>query len=184
MTTSSRAEGQQANRSRQIAPHRRGERMPSPSLAGAVAAGAAFAIDQGSKAAVFADVRPGEELVLGPLLSILPGWNQGMAFGLVQGAAPLLLIAVALVVCAGLAALVVKSRSTIEGVALGAAIGGALGNVADRIRFGAVRDFIDVHWTAMHWPTFNTADMFVVTGLLLFASADFYRQKRKPDPRA
>ena len=154
-------------------------RSLTPSAVGATAAVMALVLDQASKAAVFANVSPGEKLIIAPLLSILPGWNQGTAFGFAQGIAPLLLIALALGVSAWLAVLMIKSRSVIEATALGAAIGGALANVADRIRFGAVRDFIDVHWNALHWPTFNAADMFVVSGLLLFVSADLFRQRQK-----
>ena len=146
--------------------------------AGPFAAASAFLLDQASKGIIFANMQPGEELVLGPILSILPGWNQGAAFGLGQGTAPMLLVALAVAVSAWLATLMLKSRSTVEAVGLGAAIGGALANVADRTRFGAVRDFIDVHWNALYWPTFNAADMFVVGGLLLFTVADVYRQRK------
>ena len=172
-------EQEEAPRFQQIAAGRRLRSSWSSSTVGAIAAVAVFVLDQASKAAVFAEVRPGEELVLAPLLSILPGWNQGAAFGLGQETAPLLLVALALGVSAWLTTLIIRSRSLVEAAALGAAIGGALGNVADRIRFAAVRDFIDVHWNALHWPTFNAADMFVVSGLLLFASADLIWQRRK-----
>lgn len=156
----------------------------SPRTSGAIAAVAALLVDQASKAVVFANIRSGEEIVVVPLLSIVPGWNPGTAFGLAHSTAPLLLVMIALAVCAWLATLIIKSRSPVEGAALGAAIGGALGNVADRIRFGAVRDFIDVHWNSLHWPTFNAADMFVVGGLLLFAFSDVYRQRKQRGPAA
>lgn len=155
-------------------------KIQSPRLAGVVAALSAVLVDQMSKALVFERIGPGEELAVGSLLSILPGWNAGTAFGLAQGVAPLLLVGVALVITALLAALLFKSRSPVEGAALGAAIGGALANVVDRIRFGAVRDFIDVHWNALHWPTFNVADMFVVSGLLLFVVVDHFRHGNAP----
>jgi signal peptidase II len=63
-------------------------------------------------------------------------------------------------------------------VALGAIIGGALGNVVDRIRFGAVFDFLDFHLGAYHWPAFNAADTFISLGAVfllvdsLFARSD------------
>lgn len=139
----------------------------STRTAGAVAAALALVVDQASKTGVFANLNPGDEIVLLPILSILPGWNEGTAFGLGQGTAPLVLVTLALAISAWLAVLLIKTPSTSEAVGLGAAIGGALANVADRIRFGAVRDFIDLHWEALHWPTFNAADMFVVCGLLL-----------------
>lgn len=150
-----------------------------PRTAGAIFALSALVLDQVSKGLVFANVGLGEELVISPMLSVLAGRNEGTAFGIAQGTAPLLLIAVALAISAGLAVLVLKAPSPVEAAGLGAAIGGAVANVADRVRFGAVRDFIDVHWGALHWPTFNAADMFVVGGLLLFVFADFRRQRQK-----
>lgn len=152
--------------------------------AGALAGVSAVLLDQVSKATVFEIVQPGEGLVLAPMLSILPGWNEGMAFGLAQSTAPWLLIALALTISAWLAWLIVKTPSRIEAAGLGAAVGGSIANVADRIRFGAVRDFIDLNWNALHWPTFNAADIFVVGGLLLFAVADLHRQRKDREPAA
>lgn len=146
---------------------------------GALAAVLALFLDQVSKAGVFANLELGQELVLAPIFSFVPGWNDGTAFGLAEGTAPLLLIAVALAISAWLATLMLKASSSLKAVGLGAVIGGAVANVTDRARFGAVRDFIDVHWDGLHWPTFNAADMFVVGGLLLFVLADFQRQRDK-----
>ena len=153
-------------------------KIQSPRLAGVGTALSALLVDQMSKALVFERIGPGEEAAVGSLLSILPGWNKGTAFGLAQGLAPLLLIGIALAITVFLAVLLFKSRSPVEGAALGTAIGGALANVVDRLRFGAVRDFIDVHWNALHWPTFNVADIFVVGGLLLFVLIDHFSGKR------
>ncbi len=159
----------------------RGNRFTT--ITGAAAVATALLVDQISKAAVFATFSPGDELILAPFLSILPGWNEGTAFGLANGIAPWLLVAVALVISGWLVILLIKSSSMSEAFGLGAAIGGALANVIDRLRFEAVRDFIDIHWDAYHWPTFNAADMFVVGGLLLFVLADLRRQKEAPGPR-
>lgn len=146
-------------------------------LSGVVAATLALLVDQVSKEQIFARLKNGEEIVLLPVLSVLPGWNEGAAFGLGKGSAPLLLVVLALAVLAWLTVLLFRSRSRLETAALGCAIGGALSNIADRVRFGAVRDFIDVHWATYHWPTFNPADMFVVVGLLSFVLADFLRSR-------
>nr|WP_315457932.1 signal peptidase II [uncultured Sphingorhabdus sp.] len=142
-----------------------------------VMAALALVVDQASKAVVFANLNRGDEMVVLPIFSILPGWNEGAAFGLGQGTAPLLLIFLALAISVWLTKLLIEARSTLAAVGLGAAIGGALANIADRLRFGAVRDFIDVHWEAFHWPTFNVADIFVVVGILLFVLADLLRQR-------
>ncbi len=50
---------------------------------------------------------------------------------------------------------------------LGLVVGGALGNVVDRIRFGAVVDFLDLHWAGWHWPAFNVADAAITLGVAL-----------------
>lgn len=146
-------------------------------LSGVVAATLALMVDQASKAQIFANLKGGKEIVLLPVLSVLPGWNEGAAFGLGKSSAPVLLVILALAISAWLAVLLHKSKSRLETAGLGCAIGGALSNIGDRVRYGAVRDFIDVHWGAHHWPTFNAADMFVVVGLLIFVLADFLRNR-------
>ena len=62
--------------------------------------------------------------------------------------------------------------SRLEAAAYVGLIGGALGNVADRLRLGAVVDYLDLHWRGLHWPAFNLADILVVggAGQLLLAS--------------
>ena len=138
-------------------------------MAAAAAFGfAAFAADQSTKAAVFATTALGAEIALGPFLSIAPGFNSGVAFGMSAGAAPWILITVGMAICAWLTTLLMKTGSLAAGAALGATVGGALGNIADRLRFGVVRDFIDVHWGSYQWPAFNIADASLVTGLILF----------------
>ena len=55
----------------------------------------------------------------------------------------------------------------LQGAALGLVIGGALGNIYDRVRFGAVADFIDAHWGGIHFWTFNGADSAISLGVVL-----------------
>lgn len=99
------------------------------------------------------------------------------------GAASWILIAIGLALCGVLAALLPQAASPAAGAALGAAIGGALGNIADRLRFGVVRDFIDLHWGAIHWPAFNIADASLVTGLLLFVILGGEGWRRRSDAK-
>ena len=81
------------------------------------------------------------------------------------------------IIVAGLAVCLWRARSRLVGAALGLMIGGALGNVLDRARHGAVTDFLDFYLGAYHWPAFNLADVAVVSGagLLLL---DSIRAKR------
>jgi signal peptidase II len=58
-----------------------------------------------------------------------------------------------------------RTRTRLSGAAIGLIIGGALGNIADRIRWGAVTDFLDFHVGQYHWPAFNVADVAIVSGV-------------------
>ncbi|QZA78154.1 signal peptidase II [Deefgea tanakiae] len=69
-------------------------------------------------------------------------------------------------------------RSRLETIAYIFIVGGALGNVIDRIRIGAVVDYLDFHWQTWHWPAFNLADIFVVLGALLMVISAIYHQEK------
>lgn len=95
-------------------------------------------------------------------------WNRGISFGFLSDGA--LLGPMGLVAMAGVIALfffiwMVRSDLWGEVIALSALIGGALGNIYDRLRFGAVADFLDVHYAGMHFPTFNIADAAISIGI-------------------
>ncbi len=63
--------------------------------------------------------------------------------------------------------MLVRATNRIKAVAYGAIVGGALGSVVDRLRFGALTDFLDFYVGSLHWPAFNLADVFVVGGVAL-----------------
>lgn len=102
-----------------------------------------------------------------PGLDIIATSNTGMAFSLGQGAALWILVGIALGISAWLFIWLLRARRPAEAVGLGLAIGGALSNVLDRLRLGAVRDFIDLYWREHHWPAFNLADAAIVAGLAM-----------------
>jgi signal peptidase II len=122
-------------------------------------------LDQGAKALVEANLAPGEQVdVLGPL-SFTLAHNRGVAFGLADGGGVAL---VALTVAALLFVGVLFARNpTRPGmwVAVGLLAGGALGNLADRVRAGEVTDYIDV----LSWPPFNLADVAITLGVAALA---------------
>jgi signal peptidase II len=80
---------------------------------------------------------------------------------------PYILSALALAIAAGMLVWLFRASRAIPAVALGLVIGGALGNVIDRLRLGAVFDFIDVHLGSYHWPAFNLADSALSIGVVL-----------------
>jgi signal peptidase II len=132
-----------------------------PALA---ACGLVIAIDQGSKALARSGVDPGDRIEVLPFLAFGNVRNKGVAFGL-GGDISAVVIGATIAVLLGLLVYLASRGRGGWLVWLPAAllIGGALGNLADRARDGAVTDFIDLPL----WPTFNLADVAIVAGVLL-----------------
>ncbi len=110
--------------------------------------------------------------------NLVMAWNPGVSFSLFSdmGASmPLILIILSLVITLLFLYWLVFAPSHFHGFCYALVIGGALGNVFDRARFGAVIDFLDFHLYGRHWPAFNVADMSVVFGIcvLIFVSIVF-----------
>lgn len=94
--------------------------------------------------------------------------NRGVSFGLFGGAPdwlPWALAALAVLISAALAIWLRRAESRLLAAALGLVIGGALGNVVDRVRYGGVVDFLDFHIADYHWPAFNVADSAITVGV-------------------
>ncbi len=104
-----------------------------------------------------------------PFFNLVLVWNRGISFGLFGGGSlpPWLLAAIALAVALTLAIWLRRVETRLLALAIGLVIGGALGNVIDRFRFGAVADFLDFHWDGYHWPAFNLADAAISVGVVL-----------------
>jgi signal peptidase II len=137
---------------------------------GLIAAIVALVTDQTSKAWALEALWPpyGAGLTLLPVLNLRLGFNTGVTFGMFAESAAgavWLLVLVKLAVIAFLAHWLWRSALRLECTALGLIIGGALGSIADRLRLGAVIDFIDAHYAGWHWPTFNMADVAIVCGV-------------------
>ncbi len=127
-------------------------------------------LDQLSKAAIlgFFAAHPFSE-PLTPFFSLVLGYNRGMSFGFFNaGAGGLNALIFSLVAAAIVVALIwwlVRVTSPFLAVAIGLIIGGAVGNVIDRLRLGAVVDFLDFHVGLWHWPAFNLADSAICVGV-------------------
>jgi signal peptidase II len=131
---------------------------------GLVACGIVVAIDQGTKALATSLIDPGERVEVLPFLAFENVRNEGVAFGL-GGDISAALIGVTIVFLVGVLVFLAARGGAGWPVWLPAALllGGALGNLADRVREGAVTDFIDLPL----WPTFNLADLAITAGVLL-----------------
>jgi signal peptidase II len=147
-------------------------RVRSWRLAGALC-GVVVALDQASKAIVQSSLVPGESIHALPGVEITNVHNKGVAFGLAGGAGiVVILLAVAALVLI-LATFARDPRRRGLWIPIGLLAGGALGNLADRIRMDSVTDFIDLPL----WPAFNLADIAIVAGvaglaLLLIGEVD------------
>ena len=137
---------------------------------------AVAAIDQMTKVIVLGRLVPGVPVdVIEGFVDLTLVMNPGLAFGLIGGVpAPwrwivAVLSLVALVVLARVALRVLPSGGWRSVVAIGFIFGGAVGNLVDRARFGAVVDFVDVHVRGYHWPAFNVADSAITVGVALLA---------------
>ncbi|MCX7854990.1 MAG: signal peptidase II [Anaerolineae bacterium] len=148
--------------------------------------GAVLALDQLTKSWVVAHMSLGESREvaswLAPLFSLTYVTNTGIVFGLFQGMGDVLLI----VVFIAIGAIFLYYRHLPSGpiplhIALGLQLGGALGNLVDRLTRGAVVDFIDLNfWPLHHWPIFNLADASIVTGVILLLLVMLTERDRQP----
>ena len=114
-------------------------------------------------------MNPPRRIELTPFFNLVMVWNEGITFGLGNNVewGRWLFAALALVIVVILVGWLWRSAHFWVLVALGLVIGGAIGNVIDRLRWGAVADFLDFHAFGWHWPAFNLADAGIVVGVLL-----------------
>ena len=146
-------------------------------------AGLVVLADQAVKALVLARFALGERLELAPFFNLVLVYNKGAAFSFLSHASGWqkpLLVAFALAAAAIVSVLILRrpgERLLCSGLAL--ILGGALGNVVDRLRFGQVVDFLDFHAAGWHWPAFNVADSAITIGAALLILEGFvHRDKR------
>ncbi|PYO54667.1 MAG: signal peptidase II [Candidatus Rokuibacteriota bacterium] len=144
-----------------------------------LAAGTALVVlilDQLTKAAALRQLSPGTPVgVVDGFFSLTLVMNPGLAFGMLSSTPTAwrwivgLLSAAALSVLAMVGVRLLPTGGWMTRLALGFIFGGAVGNLIDRGRFGAVVDFLDFHWRGYHWPAFNVADSAISVGVALLA---------------
>jgi signal peptidase II len=146
----------------------------------------AFAVvlaDQATKAMVLGRFAIGERLELTPFFNLVLVYNKGAAFSFLSDASGWqtpLLIAFAVVAIGIVGTLLVRSAGRAMLCAgLACILGGALGNVIDRFRFGQVVDFLDLHAHGWHWPAFNVADSAITVGAALLILEGFLHRERR-----
>jgi len=123
----------------------------------------------------------GGRVELTPFFNLVMVWNRGISFGLFQGGETgrWLLSALAVAISVALLVWLARVRRRLLAYGIGAVLGGAIGNVIDRVSpRGAVADFFDLHLMGYHWPAFNIADAAITTGVALIL-LDALREERE-----
>lgn len=115
-----------------------------------------------------------------PFFNLTMVWNEGISFGMFHGTGIWLLVGLSLVITALFSYWLIRATGWVQSIGLAFVIGGAIGNVIDRLRFGAVADFFDFHIGNWHYPAFNVADCGIVAGIaLLIFDGVFLEPKRE-----
>ncbi|HEX7969602.1 MAG TPA: signal peptidase II [Stellaceae bacterium] len=145
-------------------------------------------LDQLSKAwvlSLFAEQPPLERVrPVTPFFNLVLTWNRGMSFGLFNNDAALnavIFTVAAAVIVTGLIVWLRRTREPMLAVAIGLVIGGAIGNVVDRLWRGAVADFLDFHWMGWHWFAFNLADAAICIGVGLMVIDSLLARREAPN---
>jgi signal peptidase II len=133
---------------------------------------ATFVLDQASKLWLFfvVDIARTQPIRVTPFFELILVWNRGISYGLFQQNSELgrwLLIVFSILAAIGLSVWAWRTGERLLSLALGLIVGGALGNVVDRLLYGAVLDFAHLFWGGFSWYVFNIADAAIVAGVAL-----------------
>ena len=140
-----------------------------------------FFLDRVSKIKILNLQINNETIFVNDYLNLNLVWNTGIGFGLLSSDSTIFYNIITLIigfVIFFLAIWITKSNTT-EKFFLSLILGGALGNIYDRIIYFAVPDFIDFHYKTFHWFTFNIADIFITIGILLIIFKDLFLKNVK-----
>ena len=151
--------------------------------AGLLIAVAIAGLDQLSKWWIVEIVmQPPQLMPLTPFFNLVLGHNRGVSFGLFgtdESYAPYILSGIAAAISVALVIWLWRADRRPVVIALGMIIGGAVGNVIDRLSIGAVVDFLDFHAAGYHWPAFNIADIGITCGAALLIIDSFFDRETK-----
>lgn len=140
-------------------------------------------LDQWSKTTVIdAAFAGGIPRDITPFFNLVLVHNSGISFGLfarMQDWMPMVLTGLTSLVALALFIWLLRVTDRFMAFALGFIIGGAIGNIIDRVRLGAVTDFLDFHWRAYHWPAFNLADSAIFIGVVILVLISIVRPSSK-----
>lgn len=130
-----------------------------------------FAADQATKFLAKSFLFPFRTITVLPFFNIVYVENTGSAFGMFKSLGNVFFIGFSILAAGAVTYFIIREKE--HRLALSFILGGALGNLADRILHGAVIDFLDFHWGRHHWPAFNVADSALTIGITLVMAGTF-----------
>jgi len=134
-------------------------------------------LDQITKFLARSLIGPFETIKVFPFLHLVSVRNEGAAFGLFKGFGNIPFILISLIAVIVVIVLLIRGKEDRFGLAL--ILGGAIGNMIDRITLGSVTDFVDVFAGRLHWPAFNVADSALTIGLVVMVVSSFFHLKQQ-----
>lgn len=157
--------------------------MKNNVMIGSIIAIVILILDQWSKFAAFSflDGLGQESYNVLPFFNIVRVYNTGVSFGMLQGIAygHIILSLFASAVTIALFIWLIMADNLRLVIGLGLVIGGAIGNIFDRVTIGAVKDFLDFYIGNWHWPAFNIADSAILIGVIILLIDSFLENKKE-----
>jgi signal peptidase II len=133
-----------------------------------------IALDQITKYLVISYMGPFDSVKLSPFLHLVNVRNTGAAFGMFKNFSSSFFIAISAGAIIFVIWLLFKNKYNLFGLSL--VLGGAIGNLIDRVRYGKVIDFIDFSVGSFHWPAFNVADSCLTIGIIVIFLTSLFRK--------
>ena len=159
--------------------------MSSSIRLGLIVALASILFDQASKWWILVEVMdPPKVIPVTSLLNFVLTWNRGISFGLFnnEGNFGAWFFSILAIIIVGILLIWLRKAETkVQSISLGFIIGGAIGNVIDRVNHLAVLDFIDFHLGGSHWPAFNAADSFITLGAAVLIVDSLFSVQKNDD---
>ena len=132
-----------------------------------------------TKKIILAKIRIHDSIDVLPFLRIVHVENPGAAFGSFTGLGNNIFIIISIIAIIFISVYLSKIHQKLEFISLSLVLGGAVGNLLDRIQIGKVIDFIDFYVGSWHWPAFNVADSALTVGIILFLISNLTHSHKK-----
>ena len=140
-----------------------------------------FSFDRISKIKIIDHQTENNQIYINDFINFDLVWNTGIGFGFFSSNSNIIYNSITAIICAiiiFIIYLIIKSLF-MDKLLLSLVLGGALGNLYDRLTYYAVPDFIDIHYKGFHWFTFNMADIFITVGIIMLLIKELFIKNEK-----